>query len=75
MYLKDRLPLPINVNPALVFVEDDDVMTKQPKNRKQLVRATNLLVSALRCSTYKIFSNGYAIASLKKTQNTNRNFK
>ncbi|ODM99287.1 Carnitine O-palmitoyltransferase 2, mitochondrial [Orchesella cincta] len=48
MYVKDRLPLPINTNPALVFVEDDDVMKNQPKNRRQLVRSTNLLVSALR---------------------------
>ncbi|CAL8077711.1 unnamed protein product [Orchesella dallaii] len=48
MYLKDRQPLPINTNPALVFVEDDDVMKNQPKPRRQLVRSTNLLVSALR---------------------------
>lgn len=48
MYLKDRQPLPINVNPALVFVEDYDIMRDQPKARKQLVRATNLLVSSLR---------------------------
>lgn len=48
MYLKDRAPLPINTNPALVFVEDDDVMIKLPKSQWQLVRTTNLLVSSLR---------------------------
>jgi carnitine O-palmitoyltransferase 2 len=48
MYLRDRNPLPINTNPALVFVEDDTVMIKLPKSRWQLARTTNLLVSSLR---------------------------
>lgn len=47
MYLSDRQPLPINYNPALVFVEDP-LIDKLPKNKRQLIRTTNLLVSALR---------------------------
>jgi len=47
MYLSDRQPLPINYNPALVFVEDP-VIDSLPKPRRQLTRTTNLLVSALR---------------------------
>jgi len=47
MYLRDRQPLPINYNPALVFVEDP-VIDRIPINRRQLVKTTNLLVSALR---------------------------
>lgn len=48
MYLKDRSPLPINTNPALVFVEDDKIMIRLPKSKWQLVRTANLLVSSLR---------------------------
>jgi len=47
MYLKDRQPLPINYNPGLVFTEDEEIM-KLPADKRQLVRTTNLLVSALR---------------------------
>ena len=47
MYLRDRQPLPINYNPALVFVEDPAI-DQLPKNQRQVVRTTNLLVSALR---------------------------
>ena len=47
MYLRDRKPLPINYNPALVLVEDE-VIDNLPLNRRQLIRATNLLVSSLR---------------------------
>lgn len=43
MYLKDRIPLPINYNPMLVFVN-------HPKNEynNQLIKTTNLLVSSMR---------------------------
>lgn len=42
MYLSDRIPLPINYNPLLVF--------KQSVNEynNQLLRSTNLLISSLR---------------------------
>ncbi|GBP87311.1 Carnitine O-palmitoyltransferase 2, mitochondrial [Eumeta japonica] len=43
LYLRDRLPLPINYNPLLVFQND----SKQEYNN-QLVRSTNLLISASR---------------------------
>ncbi|XP_058808413.1 carnitine O-palmitoyltransferase 2, mitochondrial [Phymastichus coffea] len=43
MYLRDRKPLPINYNPFLVFSPED----KEQYNR-QLVKATNLVVSSLR---------------------------
>ena len=42
-YLRDRVPLPINYNPQVVFVNE--------KNREygtQLIRATNMLISSLR---------------------------
>ncbi|KAK3908474.1 Carnitine O-palmitoyltransferase 2, mitochondrial [Frankliniella fusca] len=43
MYLRDRVPLPINYNPLLVFIDD-------PKKEfnTQLVRTSNLLISSLR---------------------------
>lgn len=43
MYLRDRVPLPINYNPLLVFVDDP----KEEFNT-QLVRTSNLLISSLR---------------------------
>jgi len=42
MYLKDRAPLPLNYNPALVFVD------APPQLNTQSIRATNLIVSSLR---------------------------
>lgn len=39
IYLSDRKPLPINYNPFLVHVKNEDV---------QIVRATNLVISSLR---------------------------
>ncbi|CAH0714517.1 unnamed protein product, partial [Brenthis ino] len=42
-YLKDRSPLPINYNPLLVF--NNDI---RPEYNNQLIRATNLLLSAIR---------------------------
>lgn len=42
-YLKDRSPLPINYNPLLVFQNDI-----RPEYNNQLIRATNLLLSAVR---------------------------
>ncbi|XP_023936317.1 carnitine O-palmitoyltransferase 2, mitochondrial [Bicyclus anynana] len=43
LYLRDRVPLPINYNPFLVMQNDI-----RPEYNNQLVRATNLLVSAAR---------------------------
>lgn len=43
MYLSDRISLPINYNPMLVFLND-----KNPEYNTQLTRATNLLISSLR---------------------------
>lgn len=43
LYLRDRKPLPINYNPLLVFQND----TRPPYNN-QLIRSTNLLISAVR---------------------------
>ncbi|KAJ9579432.1 hypothetical protein L9F63_024456 [Diploptera punctata] len=42
-YLRDRVPLPINYNPQVVFVND-----KRPEYNNQLVRSTNMLISSLR---------------------------
>lgn len=43
MYLRDRVPLPINYNPLLVFVDD-------PKKEysSQLIRTSNLIIASLR---------------------------
>ncbi|CAG4948902.1 unnamed protein product [Colias eurytheme] len=43
LYLRDRAPLPINYNPLIVFQNDT-----RPEYNNQLVRATNILVSASR---------------------------
>ncbi|CAG4974127.1 unnamed protein product [Parnassius apollo] len=43
LYLRDRVALPINYNPLLVFQNDT-----KPEYNNQLVRATNLLISATR---------------------------
>ncbi|XP_068632490.1 carnitine O-palmitoyltransferase 2, mitochondrial [Battus philenor] len=43
LYLRDRVPLPINYNPLLVFQND-----VKPEYNNQLIRATNLLISAVR---------------------------
>ncbi|XP_045768548.1 carnitine O-palmitoyltransferase 2, mitochondrial [Maniola jurtina] len=43
LYLRDRVALPINYNPFLVMQND-----VRPEYNNQLVRATNLLVSAVR---------------------------
>lgn len=43
LYLRERSPLPINYNPLLVFQND-----VRPEYNNQLLRATNLLVSAVR---------------------------
>ncbi|KAG8229768.1 hypothetical protein J437_LFUL005849 [Ladona fulva] len=43
MYLSDRVPLPINYNPILVFTRDP----KEAYN-SQLIRATNMLISSVR---------------------------
>jgi len=42
-YLRDRVPLPINYNPQIVFVNE-----KNPEYGTQLIRATNMLISSLR---------------------------
>jgi len=42
MYLRDRVPLPINYNPIITYVDDD-----RP-GYNQLIRATNMLISSLR---------------------------
>lgn len=43
LYLRDRAPLPINYNPLLVFQND-----VRPEYNNQLVRSTNILISAVR---------------------------
>jgi carnitine O-palmitoyltransferase 2 len=43
MYLKDRVPLPINYNPFLVLVNDP-----KPAYNDQTIRATNMMISSLR---------------------------
>lgn len=43
MYLSDRVPLPINYNPVIVFNK-----SKQPENDNQLIKASNMLISSLR---------------------------
>ncbi|XP_050664964.1 carnitine O-palmitoyltransferase 2, mitochondrial [Leptidea sinapis] len=43
LYLRDRAPLPINYNPLLVFQNDS-----RPDYNNQLIRATNIIVSAAR---------------------------
>lgn len=43
MYLADRKPLPINYNPALVYIDD----TRSEYNN-QLLKAANLIISSLR---------------------------
>ncbi|XP_063217851.1 carnitine O-palmitoyltransferase 2, mitochondrial [Bacillus rossius redtenbacheri] len=43
MYLRDRAPLPINYNPAIIFVNES-----RPEYNTQLIRATNMLISSLR---------------------------
>lgn len=42
-YLCDRVPLPINYNPQVVFVNEN-----KPGYGTQLIRATNMLISSLR---------------------------
>ncbi|XP_026315545.1 carnitine O-palmitoyltransferase 2, mitochondrial [Hyposmocoma kahamanoa] len=43
LYLRDRLALPVNYNPLIVFQND-----VRPEYNNQLVRSTNLLISAVR---------------------------
>lgn len=43
LYLRDRVPLPINYNPLIVFQYDT-----KPGYNDQLIRSTNLLTSAVR---------------------------
>ncbi|CAB3223279.1 unnamed protein product [Arctia plantaginis] len=43
LYLRDRSPLPVNYNPLIVFVNDS-----RPEYNNQLVRSTNMLISAVR---------------------------
>lgn len=43
MYLKDRIPLPVNYNPSIVFVNNSD-----PLYNDQVIRASNMLISSLR---------------------------
>ncbi|XP_037975132.2 carnitine O-palmitoyltransferase 2, mitochondrial [Plutella xylostella] len=43
LYLRDRAPLPINYNPLIVFQNDE-----RPEYNNQLLRAANLLTSAVR---------------------------
>ncbi|XP_044741579.1 carnitine O-palmitoyltransferase 2, mitochondrial [Chrysoperla carnea] len=43
MYLKDRKPLPINYNPALIHVRGP-----KPEYETQLLKATNMVISSLR---------------------------
>jgi carnitine O-palmitoyltransferase 2 len=44
MYLRDRQPIVLNYNPFISFVDD-------PKTayNDQIIRATNFLISAIRC--------------------------
>lgn len=48
MYLRDRIPLPVNYNPLLVFVDDP-----KKEYNAQLIRTSNLLISSLRYKLYK----------------------
>ncbi|XP_077292463.1 carnitine palmitoyltransferase 2 [Arctopsyche grandis] len=43
MYLKDRIPLPINYNPLIVFNNDP-----KPEFNNQVIRAANMLISSVR---------------------------
>ncbi|XP_075974466.1 carnitine palmitoyltransferase 2 [Anticarsia gemmatalis] len=43
LYLRDRAPLPINYNPLITFVNDE-----KPEYNNQLIRSTNMLISAVR---------------------------
>lgn len=43
LYLRDRAPLPINYNPLITFVND-----ARPEYNDQLIRSTNMLISAAR---------------------------
>lgn len=43
LYLRDRVPLPINYNPMIVFQND-----VKPEYNDQLIRSTNILISAVR---------------------------
>lgn len=43
MYLRDRVPLPVNYNPLLVFVDNP-----KKEYNAQLIRTSNLLISSLR---------------------------
>ncbi|CAH0702329.1 unnamed protein product [Spodoptera exigua] len=43
LYLRDRVPLPINYNPMIVFQND-----VRPEYNDQLIRSTNMLISAVR---------------------------
>lgn len=43
MYLRDRKPLPINYNPTMVFIPEEDT-----RYETQLIKSTNLLVSSIR---------------------------
>ncbi|XP_071449222.1 carnitine O-palmitoyltransferase 2, mitochondrial isoform X1 [Hetaerina americana] len=43
MYLSDRIPLPINYNPILVYIRDPN-----EAYNKQVIRATNMLISSVR---------------------------
>ncbi|KAL9924930.1 carnitine O-palmitoyltransferase 2, mitochondrial [Glossina fuscipes] len=43
MYLKDRVPLPLNYNPLMVFNSDS-----RPEYHHQLIRGANLIISSLR---------------------------
>lgn len=43
LYLRDRLPLPINYNPMIVFQND-----VRPEYNDQLIRSTNILITAAR---------------------------
>lgn len=43
MYLKDRSPLPVNYNPALIMNHD-----KRPEYNDQLLRTANIIISSMR---------------------------
>lgn len=43
MYIKDRIPLPLNYNPLLVMKNDT-----RPQYQNQMVKAANLVISSLR---------------------------
>ena len=44
MYLKDRQPIVLNYNPFITFVDDE-----RAEYNNQIIRATNFLLSAIRC--------------------------